>query len=102
MGRRHSSLFLTPDDAVVHAFPRITTWVREQQYLSAAQHEFLQGADFYLIAHALAHGFTVVTHEKPSPSRRKVKIPNVCQGLGIPYVDIYTVLRRERVQFVLP
>ncbi len=96
-----SSLFLSPDEPVVSAFPRVTGWVEQENFSPAARYAFLQGADFYLVAHALAHGFTVVTHEKPSSSRRKVKIPNVCQGLGIPYVDIYTVLRREGVRFVL-
>jgi len=61
---------------------------------------FLQGADYWLIAHAIAHSHTVVTHEKPSDGR-KVKIPNVCVGHGIRCVTPFEMLRSERARFVL-
>lgn len=44
---------------------------------------FLQVADYYLVAHALAHGHTVVTHEVAAPSIKKIKIPNACIGVGV-------------------
>jgi hypothetical protein len=43
----------------------------------------------------------VVTHEVPSGSIRKVKIPNVCIGLGVKCVTPFEMLRRERARFVL-
>ena len=62
---------------------------------------FLQVADYYLVAHALAHKHTVVTHEVPAASTKKIKIPNVCIGLGIKCMNPYEMLRHERARFVL-
>jgi hypothetical protein len=50
----------------------------------------------------MAHGFTIVTHEVPANTTRKIKIPNACVGLGVPCVSPYEMLRRERARFVLP
>ena len=58
-------------------------------------------ADYYLVAHALAHGHTVVTHEKAQPLARKIKIPNVCIGLKIKCVTPFEMLRLERARFIL-
>ena len=54
-----------------------------------------------LVAHALAHGLTVVTHEIASTSTKKIKIPDACIGLGIKCVTPYEMLRTERARFVL-
>lgn len=55
----------------------------------------------YLISYALAHGHTVVTHEVPANTIGKVKIPNVCTGMGINCINSFTMLRRERAKFIL-
>ena len=99
--RRGRSFFLPPDDAVVPALSRVSGWATAQAYDSAAINLFLQVADYWLIAHALARGWTVVTHEVPSDSVRKIKIPNACIGLGIDFIGPYDMLRRERARFVL-
>lgn len=98
---RGASFFLPPDDAVVPALARVSTWATGQSYEPAAIATFLQVADYWLVAHALAHSFAVVTLEVPSVSVRKVKIPNACIGLGLPCVSPYQMLRRERARFVL-
>jgi len=74
-------LFRKTDARVAPQFSTVSTWVMGQGYESAAVNTFLQVADFYLIAHALAEGHAVVTHEKPSNSLKTNKIPNVCAGL---------------------
>jgi Domain of unknown function (DUF4411) len=79
----------------------VSTWTTGQGYEAAGVNAFLQVADYYLVAHALAHSFTVVTHEVASSSVRKVKIPNVCIGLGIKHMTPYEMLRHERARFVL-
>jgi hypothetical protein len=43
----------------------------------------------------------VVTHEIPSASTRKIKIPDACIGLGIKFMTPYEMLRRERARFIL-
>ncbi|NOZ71421.1 MAG: DUF4411 family protein [Chloroflexi bacterium] len=98
---RGNGFFLPPDSQIVPAFGQVSTWVNTQGYEPAAINTFLQVADYYLIAHALAHGLTVVTHEVPAATKKKVKIPNVCIGLQIKHLTPYEMLRRERARFVL-
>ena len=98
---RGKSFFLPPDEVVLPALGRVSAWATGQTYEPSAIATFLQVADYWLVTHALAHGFTVVTHEVPSDSTRKIKIPNSCIGLGIACVSPYEMLRRERARFVL-
>jgi hypothetical protein len=98
---RGTPFFAPPDTVVVPALATVASWVTGQAYEPAAVNTFLQVADYYLVAHALAHGHTVVTHEVPSPSTKKIKIPNVCIGLGVKCMTPYEMLRLERVRFVL-
>ena len=93
--------FLKPDSAMLPAFNRVSDWVSRQQYESAAINSFLQDADYYLVAYALAHSYTVVTHEVISNSTKKIKIPNACIGLNIKCMSPFEMLRFERARFVL-
>lgn len=83
------------------ALATVSTWSKGQQYDPAAINRFLSVADYYLVAHALAYAHTIVTHEKPENSRKKIKIPNACIGLRIKCMTPYEMLRRERARFVL-
>lgn len=50
-------------------------------------------ADPFLIATAALQGGTIVTNEKLGDSKTKdYKIPNVCQALNIPYMNLHTFL----------
>lgn len=93
--------FLKPDEQIFPAYGKVSNWVNEQDYEQAAVNTFLQDADYYLVAHALAYEHTVVTHELPSNSRKKIKIPDVCEGLEIEYSNTFEMLRLERARFVL-
>ncbi|MEA3363734.1 MAG: DUF4411 family protein [Thermodesulfobacteriota bacterium] len=93
--------FLPPDANVVANFAEVSTWATGQNFEPAAVNTFLQVADYYLICYAKAHEAVVVTHEKPSNSTKKIKIPNVCAGLGIKFMTPFEMLRLERARFVL-
>lgn len=99
--QRGAGFFLEPDEDVLPSLARVSNWSYEQDYDPAAIHTFLSVADYYLVAHALARGYVVVTHEKWADSRRKIKIPNACVALGITCMTPFEMLRRERVRFVL-
>jgi len=43
----------------------------------------------------------LVTHEVPSRSRKQIKIPDACVALEIKFLNTFTMLKREGVQFVL-
>jgi hypothetical protein len=96
-----NGLFLRTDPRTVSQFSQVSLWVTEQQYEPAAINTFLQVADFYLVAHALAGGHAVVTHEVPANSTKRIKIPNVCIGLGLRFMTPYEMLRREHARFIL-
>lgn len=100
-GQRGDSFFLKPDQTVIPALGTVSNWSSGQGYEPAAINIFLQAADYYLVAHALAKGTTVVTHEKPENSRKRVKIPNVCIGVGVSVMSPFEMLRREKARFVL-
>jgi hypothetical protein len=56
-------------------------------------------ADYYLVAYAVAHGHTLVTHEVAAPHAiRKVKIPDVCIGLNVKTLTPYEMLRNARAR----
>lgn len=96
-----AGFFVSPDAATLAAAARVSAWVTQQNYEPAAINTFLQVADYWLVATALAGGHTVVTHEVPSPSIKKIKIPNACVGAGVPFMTPYQMLRREQAKFVL-
>jgi hypothetical protein len=98
---RGPAFFLPPDDPVLPALARVSAWAMGQTYEPAAIAIFLQVADYWLVAHALAHNCVVVTHEVPADTVRKIKIPNACIGLGVDCISPYKMLRRERARFIL-
>lgn len=93
--------FLKPDQKMLSSLGNVSEWIEKQGYEQAAVSTFLQAADYHLVAHALAHGHTAVTHEIAAASAKKIKIPNVCGGLNINYMTPFEMLRREQALFVL-
>ena len=60
----------------------MSTWARSGNYEPTAISTFLQtGADYYLVAQAHGLGHVVVSHEIPSNSTKRIKIPDACTGL---------------------
>lgn len=98
---RGASFFVAPDAPVLPALAKVSSWATTQSYEPAAVSTFLQVADVYLVAQALAHEHIVVTHEVPQATVKKIKIPNVCIGLGVKCMTPYEMLRVERARFVL-
>ena len=98
---RGDGFFVRPTPEVLTALGHVSDWAIEQAYEAAAVAAFVEGADCYLIAHALAGGHDVVTLERASPTRKRVKIPNACIGLGVRPLTPFEMLRNERARFIL-
>jgi len=98
---RGPEFFLPPDASLFPALSQVSTWATGQRYEQGAVNTFLQAADYYLVAQARAGGHTVVTHEVPSASVRRIKIPDACIGMSIKCMTPFEMLRRERARFVL-
>lgn len=101
MQQQGNGLFLKTDSRTAAQFGQVSAWATSQQYEPVAINTFFQIADFYLVAHALAGVYTVVTHEVPSMSRKRIKIPDACIGLDLRCMTPYEMLRREKARFVL-
>jgi hypothetical protein len=96
------TFFLKPNFGVPAALTKVSTWATGQSYEQAAVSTFLQEADYYLVGRALGDGHTVVTHETASTSRKIIKIPDACIGLGVKFVTPFQMLRISKARFVLP
>lgn len=98
---RDDSFFLPPDNDVLPSLAAVSTWAGSGSYEPGAVNQFLQVADYYLVAHAHAHHFGVVTHEVAANSVKKIKIPNACIGMSVKVLTPYEMLRTEKARFVL-
>ena len=101
VNNQDDNFFLKPNNQMAQAFPIVSKWATSQDYENAAVNEFLQVADYYLVCYGLGHSMTIVTHEVASNSKKRIKIPNACQGLGINFMTPYTMLRNEQARFIL-
>lgn len=54
--------FVAPDSRVVSCNQKVSTWAMGS-HEQRAVNEFLRVADSWIVAHALAYGWVVVTHE---------------------------------------
>ena len=99
---RADGLFIAPSATTVPSLQATSIWASRAGYEPAAVTTFLQIADYYLVAQALERQCTVVTHEVIASTVRRIKIPNACLGLNVPYITPYAMLRAETARFVLP
>lgn len=98
---RDEAFFLPPDEESIPALSTVSNWVMSQKYEPSAIDTFLQKADYYLVAQALSGRHIVVTHEVPSNSVKRIKIPDACIGMRVKCMSPYEMLRSERARFVL-
>lgn len=96
-----SRFFRKIDPSWLPALRSVSLWTSAAGYEPSAVSTFFQGADYYVVATALATGATVVTHEVPSATKKRVKIPDICIGLSVKCVTPFQMLRNERARFVL-
>lgn len=94
-------MFMPPDATLTLALQQVSQWAITQDYKPGAVATFLQVADYWLVAHALAHGDVIVTHEVPRNSINRIKVPDACLALNIRCMTPFEMLRNERARFVL-
>lgn len=99
--QRGVGFFLPTDGSVLPSLRKVSSWATGQSYEPAAITIFLQSADYYLVAHGDARADAVVTHEVPSTSTRKIKIPDACIGNNVRVMTPFDMLRTEQARFVL-
>ena len=97
------SLFLKPsDDILMPSFAKLSELTLNlKDYKEGAISEFFASADYYLIAFALSKGYTLVTHEVSSPSKKRIKIPDIARQLQIATISPFEMLRTENARFII-
>ncbi|MCP1714506.1 putative nucleic acid-binding protein [Methanocalculus alkaliphilus] len=79
---------------------KIANYILKHEVFSPEnKYRFLEKADPWLIATAMAKGYTVVTHEsKAGGGTKKVKIPNICEIFDVKYTNIFEVMKAKKVK----
>lgn len=96
--------FFKDSNNVLAEYGQIVSWTmsRNGHYMQGAIDEFLDAdeADAWLIAHAMKNQYIITTYERSDPNlKRKVKIPEPCNHLGVQYVDTMNMFRGLGVKF---
>lgn len=92
---------MSATDATLERYLEVCEWADGQSYTPRALRDFKAEtrADAWLCAEALASDLTLVTYEAASNSPNVIKIPNVCNGLGIRYVGGFDFMRAQGFHF---
>lgn len=100
--KKLNNFFLSTDkETIISELRIISNWVYNQNYEQSAINLFLQKIpDYYLIAQAKKRNATIVTHEIPSYSLKKIKIPDVCNALEINCINTFTMLKESKAKFI--
>lgn len=98
---RPKGFFLPLQSSDARSMAAVAEWARAGEFTAAAATEFLSIADSQLVAVAHARNLTVVTHEVPSNSKQRIKVPTACVALGVPCATPYEMLRKARARFPL-
>jgi Domain of unknown function (DUF4411) len=98
---REAVLCIEPTAPTLSALSKVSAWATGGKFQPSAVATFLEVADSYLVAEALAGGHTVVTREKADNAVTRIKIPNACVAFQVKCISPYDMLRREQARFVL-
>lgn len=93
------SFYCAIDKEVLAKYAERQNWAQSNQvFNSNARQEFAIVADAYLVATAAAKGLVLVTYETSDPNcKRRVKIPDACNAIGVRFCDLNTVLREMNI-----
>lgn len=97
--------FFADSTAVIEHYAKVSAWANsKKQYTSGALSNFLStdAADAWIVAYGLAlpNERTIVTYEKSAPdARKRIKIPEPCNDLGLAFVDTISMLRALKESF---
>lgn len=87
--------YISNDASVMQKYAEVLNWAQSRPHFRPeAIAEFAEVADAFLVATAAAKGYKLVTNETSDPlCRRRVKIPDACNALGVRCCDLNDVLR---------
>lgn len=91
--------FFHSSNTVITEYSEIANWANSMShhYKSTALAEFLDvgEADAWLVAFSMNQGIPIITYEKSEPnSKKKIKIPDVCNQFGVVYLSTIDMFRQ--------
>lgn len=94
-----AGFYIENEPDVMIKYGDVMKWAQSNSvYKTEAIAEFAQVADAYLVATAAAKGYILVTNETADPMcRRRVKIPDACNALGVRFCGLNQVLRELNI-----
>lgn len=89
----------TETEEVLASYSLVIQAVMESgQYTDSAKAVFAGSADSWVIAYSLAFRHTLVTQEGYHPeAKNRVMIPNICKDHDIECIDLYELLKKEKI-----
>lgn len=87
--------------ALTDAHQAVRSAIQQMNCTPASVQKFLAGADFQLVAYAVAGNHRVVTRETredPKANRKRLKIPDLCGRLSVPCIGPFQMLREHGVR----
>jgi len=90
----------TDGEEIIKTYVSIMKHVSQGNYKDSAKSHFASGADGWVIAFAAATNCIVVTQEVSArDSKKKIKIPDICDAIGVEHIGTYEMLRALGVKF---
>ena len=96
-------VFMEPSIEIQYKLKEIVNYIQSRYKKKNEIDKFLSKADPWLIAAAMQCNGTVVTQEilVQGHTHNRIKIPNICKEFNVNCINIFELLRREKVTLVL-
>ena len=96
-----NELFIKPPSNLGQSLALVAQWINSKSFTDAAKTVFFSSADYYLVAYAHSLNYTLVTRERSDPySRKRVKIPDACLGVGVRYISPFELMETEKANLI--
>lgn len=98
--KKNKHLFLPPRQGYEKSLKLVADWSNNSDRTNEVKNRFMAGVDFKLIAFAHSESLSLVTEERPEPTQKgKIKIPDVCNDLGISWISPWDMFEKEKANF---
>lgn len=87
--------FFEDENTSFNSYAQLMTWSQSLDVHEKAKIDFadITKADAFLIAHAMSHNMSIITHEAEKPgAKRRILIPNAAKAQGVKTITLFEFL----------
>jgi len=101
--KQNPTFILPLEPQVLNAYKSLVNWVDNQKQFDATEkNEFYTKADGWLVAYASAYQMSVVSQEERAKTgSHRIKIPNLCDEMGVEFINFPKLIKQMDFQLVL-